>query len=473
MSQIIFVVNQDPAERAYLKEIVTRAGFGSAAAMSPEIAESHLGTPRGQQASLIIIDLPAHGSETVQKLRAARADVPILVLCELNTMDQIAAALRAGADDFIMKPLNAERLHVTIRNTLRVSNLSGEVANLRRKLQSHYSFDSIVAQSPAMSHAIHLARELARQREPILLLGEPGAGKYAMARTIQKASEQAGCQFLAFSSRGPQAAALRHLLVARPDDPKSCDHALCAGNVVLFIEDIAELPFHLQNLLARRVNELRSRPLPDGDGEGEGYLWLIGATSHDVTRMTDEKSFCPDMLGLFEDRHIEIPALRERREDIAEIAAQLLREHAARTGKPISSITPEALGLLQKGEWPGNVRQLNKLISQAVENCRGSRISSSDFPSLIEDTGESHPTPPREVPAENMIRFRRNTPDVPVIDDAGNMRPLDEIEAEIIRLAISRYRGHMSEVARRLGIGRSTLYRKVRDMGLEVRASGA
>lgn len=468
MNQIIFVLNQDPTERAYLKEIVTRAGYGSPAAMGPDVAEAYLTTPQGRTASLVIIDLPAHGLETVKKLRAARADVPILVLCELNTMDQIATALRAGADDFITKPVSAERLHVTVRNTLRVSNLSGEVANLRLKLQSHYSFDSITTQSPAMSGAAKLARDFAGQTSPILLIGEPGVGKYAMARTIQKASSMSGRPFLAFSSRGPQAAALRHLLVARPGDPKGCDQLIRTGGAVLFIEDIAELPFHLQSLLARRLNEFAARPLE----ENEGQLWLIGATALPITELTREKSFCQEMLDLFGTRYIEIPALRDRKEDIAEIATQLLREHNARVGRSIGSITPEAVNLLRKYDWPGNSRQLNKLIGQAVENCQGNRISAADFPSLLEECEEAPATrgPAIIIPAPNAaIRVRRPAPDVPVVDDAGNMRPLDEIEAEIIRLAISRYRGHMSEVARRLGIGRSTLYRKVRDMGLEVR----
>ncbi|MEQ8951515.1 helix-turn-helix domain-containing protein, partial [Parvibaculum sp.] len=240
---------------------------------------------------------------------------------------------------------------------------------------------------------------------------------------------------------------------------------------------------------------------------------LISATNRDMLQMVKEGRFREDLYYRLNVFPIHIPAIRQRKDDIPDLVAHFIRRLAAEEGKEVVGISNEALGMLCAYDWPGNVRQIENTVFRAIVLCDGETLQVSDFPqiaSMVEGYAEAAmprtaqgpapspahaASPAAYAPAQDGMMGTAATPasayipqqtqpqsntladfarsnfsdGISITDEAGNVRKLEDIEAEMIRLAIDKYKGHMTEVARRLGIGRSTLYRKVRDMGLEVR----
>jgi DNA-binding NtrC family response regulator len=202
---------------------------------------------------------------------------------------------------------------------------------------------------------------------------------------------------------------------------------------------------------------------------------IISATNRDLAELTRDGLFREDLYYRLNVFPIFIPPLRQRREDVAALARHFVARFAAEENKPVAGLSPDAAEMLEKYDWPGNVRQLENTVFRAVVLCDETMLDSCDFPQIAAAMGIE--------PAQRRMMMPLSRHDAPVrggtmtsatspyallgVDAAGHMRKLEEIESEIIRMAISRYDGHMSEVARRLGIGRSTLYRKLKELGLE------
>jgi DNA-binding NtrC family response regulator len=197
---------------------------------------------------------------------------------------------------------------------------------------------------------------------------------------------------------------------------------------------------------------------------------IIAATNRDLGGMVRNGSFREDLYYRLNVFPVTVPALRDRAGDIAPLTRHFITRFAAEENKQVASVTPQASQLLEKFNWPGNVRQLENTIFRAVVLCDGAELDVCDFPQIAAamgmDTGArpSASSPATEGPA---ARPAASPYGLSVTDAAGNIRKFVEMESEIIRMAIARYNGHMSEVARRLGIGRSTLYRKLKEFGLE------
>jgi DNA-binding NtrC family response regulator len=234
---------------------------------------------------------------------------------------------------------------------------------------------------------------------------------------------------------------------------------------------------------------------------------LISATNRDLLEMVKEGRFREDLYYRLNVFPMHVPPLRERKEDLPDLVAHFIRRLSAEEGKPVVGISQDAINMLMAFNWPGNVRQVENSIFRAIVLADGEMLEVSDFPQIASmvdgyanaampsgmrtHSAPAMPTPQPVAQAQPYVPVnplaasrqsgerhtladfaRSNFSDgIAVTDDAGNVRKLEDIEAEMIRLAIEKYKGHMTEVARRLGIGRSTLYRKVRDLGLEVRES--
>jgi DNA-binding NtrC family response regulator len=247
-----------------------------------------------------------------------------------------------------------------------------------------------------------------------------------------------------------------------------------ADSGTLFLDEIGELRLDMQVKLLRALQEGEVDPV-GSKRPVKVDVRIISATNRDLAELTREGRFREDLYYRLNVFPIVIPPLRDRHEDIPALARHFIERFAAEEHKGVAGLTPEAGDLLERFEWPGNVRQLENTIFRAVVLCDGSLLDVCDFPQIAAAMGVE-------------ARTRRAMPDAPVygsssaraatqpmtspyallaVDGAGHMRKLEDVEAEIIRLAISRYDGHMSEVARRLGIGRSTLYRKLKELGLE------
>lgn len=499
MTQAILIVDDDPAQRRILEEVVNRDGYRAIPVESGEAALSYLEGPSGAEISLVVLDLVMpgiDGMEVLKRVHPQKPNLPIIVLTAHGGIETVVNVMREGASDFVVKPVSPERLHVSIRNALKVNALTGELTRLQKRQRGQLTFADIIAPSRAMEQVIRLGKRAAQSNIPILIEGESGVGKEVIAAAIQGESERAGKPFVTVNCGAIPENLVESILFGHEKgaftgaSEKHTGKFQEANGGTLFLDEIGELPLDIQVKLLRALQEGEVDPV-GSKKPVKVDIRLISATNRDMLQMVKEGRFREDLYYRLNVFPIHVPPLRERRDDIPELVAHFVRRLAAEEGKPVVGIARDALNMLCAYEWPGNVRQLENTIFRAIVLCDGEMLQISDFPqiaTLVDGYAEAaQPAMPVQpaysAPAAPVIAqpmqpqthtladfARSNFSDgIPITDEAGNMRKLEEIEQEMIRLAIDKYKGHMTEVARRLGIGRSTLYRKVRDMGLEVR----
>jgi len=422
-------------------------------------------------------------------LRASHPDLPVIVLTAKGGIDSAVEAMRAGANDFLVKPASPERIAVSIRNALKIGTLSGEVTRLKKKADNRLAFEDLVAKSGEMKQVIRLGQRAAQSNIPILIEGESGVGKELIARAIQGSSDRAGKPFVTVNCGAIPENLVESILFGHEKGSftgatdKHLGKFQEADGGTLFLDEIGELRIDMQVKLLRALQE--------GEVDAVGSkrpmkvnVRIISATNRDLAELTREGQFREDLYYRLNVFPIFVPPLRQRREDVPALARHFIERFAAEESKPVTGLTPEATDLIERFNWPGNVRQLENTIFRAVVLCDGETLDVCDFPQIAAAMGvesitrrpvasAAAPLHSSHSPSRATAPMADSSPyTVKAVDMAGHMRKLEELESEIIRMAISRYEGHMSEVARRLGIGRSTLYRKLKDLGLEEHAAG-
>jgi DNA-binding NtrC family response regulator len=390
--------------------------------------------------------------------------------------------MRAGASDFLVKPASPERIKVSIGNALKLGVLTGEVTRLKKKQQNRLVFEDMIAKSPAMRQVIRLGTRASQSSIPILIDGESGVGKELVARAIQGGSERAGKPFVTVNCGAIPETLIESILFGheRGAFTGATDKHLGkfqeADGGTLFLDEIGELRLDMQVKLLRALQESEIDPV-GAKRPVKVDVRIISATNRDLNELTKEGKFREDLYYRLNVFPVSVPPLRQRVEDIPALAAYFVARFAAEENKQVVGFTPEGLELLNSYAWPGNVRQLENTIFRAVVLCDEELLDVGDFPQIAGAMGVT----PRErklPPAASAtslsyahVPAQPQRPSNPYglsgTDPDGHMRRLEEIEEEVIRMAIERYSGRMSEVARRLGIGRSTLYRKLKEYGLE------
>jgi DNA-binding NtrC family response regulator len=486
MAQTILVVDDDPVQRRLLESAISRLGLTVVTAPGGGPALDLMLSPRGDSISLMLLDLvmpDIDGIEVLTKLRAVNQGLPVIVLTAKGGIDSAVEAMRAGASDFLVKPASPERIKVSIQNALKLGVLSGEVSRLKKKQSNLLVFDDLIAKSAAMRQVIRLGQRAAQSNIPILIEGESGVGKELIARAIQGCSDRAGRPFVTLNCGAIPENLIESILFGHEKGAftgatdKHLGKFQEADGGTLFLDEIGELRRDMQVKLLRALQEGEIDPV-GAKRPVKVDVRIVSAANRDLADLTREGKFREDLYYRLNVFPIHIPPLRERREDVQALAQYFVARFAAEENKPISGFTHDALALLDAYGWPGNVRQLENTIFRAVVLCDTDALEVADFPQIASAVG---------VPAENRVpsgmaqaapamRAATSRADSPYAilgtDAAGHMRRLEEVEAEIIRMAIGRYEGRMSEVARRLGIGRSTLYRKLKEFGLEMAEDG-
>ena len=483
MTQTILIVDDDPVQRRVLEAAITRLGLNVVTAPGGGPALDLLFSPRGDQISLVLLDLimaDVDGLQVLTKLRAVNQDTPVIVLTAKGGVDSAVEAMRAGANDFMVKPASPERIKISIQNALKLGLLSGEVTRLKKKQQNLLAFDDMIGKSSGMRQVIRLGQRAAQSNIPILIEGESGVGKELVARAIQGCSERAGRPFVAVNCGAIPENLIESILFGHEkgaftgaSDRHSGKFQEADGGT-LFLDEIGELRIDMQVKLLRALQEGEIDPV-GAKRPVKVDVRIMSATNRDLAELTREGAFREDLYYRLNVFPVHIPPLRDRCEDIQPLAHFFLARFAAEENKPVAGFTPEAMALLDSYSWPGNVRQLENTIFRAVVLCDTDALDLVDFPQIAGAMGVS--AAPRNLPLPSVAApmpssLRASTKAAApyglfATDTAGHMRKLEEIEAELIRMAISRYDGRMSEVARRLGIGRSTLYRKLKEFGIE------
>lgn len=457
---MILIVDDDAAQRRMTGALLTAGRREWRDVESGPEALDLLNGKDGQDISLVLLDLAMPemtGIEVLKALRPKRPDLPVIVLTSNGSVSNAVSAMQAGATDFLIKPVAAERLTVSVSNALKIQSLTTEVRRLKTP-EATAGFDGLVAEASATRRAIKIASRGASSNIPMLIEGESGVGKEVFARAIHAASNRAGGPFVAVNCGALPETLVESILFGHEKGAFTGAVAKRIGKFeeahggALFLDEIGELPLEAQVKLLRAIQEGEVDPV-GGARTVTSDFRLITATNRDLAAEVGAGRFREDLYYRISVFPLTLPPLRERREDIMPLAELFAARFAASEEKPISGFTDEATETLSAAPWPGNVRQLENMIYRAVVLAEGALLDTHDFPHLT--------TPP---PAEQPQAGRN-----PFLGEDGHIRPLAEIEADALEYALQRYDGQMSEAARRLGIGRSTLYRKTQgDAAAEV-----
>jgi DNA-binding NtrC family response regulator len=500
MPKRILVVDDDPAQRRILEELLKRFGFETKSAGSGAQALHLLDAPDRGAISLVLLDLvmpDLDGLGVLERLAGMSGAPPVIVQTAHGSLDHAISAMRAGAVDFVVKPASPERLEVSIRSALKIEALSGEITRIKKKAEGTLTFDDLVIRGAAMQRVIALGRRAAASNIPVLIEGESGVGKELIARAIQGESERAGRPFITVNCGAIPENLVESILFGHEKGSftGAVDRRIGkfqeADSGTLFLDEVGELPLDAQVKLLRALQEGEIDPVGAKRPVKVNFR-LISATNRDMIQLVKDGKFREDLYYRLNVFPILVPPLRERLEDVPELSQYFVARFSAEEGKRVSGLTETALRLLQAYGWPGNVRQLENALFRAVVLADTAELTVAEFPQIaahVEGFKPEIPSAPAlaprhpaytgpallgaegrvpqtvEVRAENGV----SALGIPAVTATGDVRPLEEIEADMIRLALGRYRGHMTEVAKRLKIGRSTLYRKMQEYGLEPR----
>ena len=496
MAARVLIVEDDPAQRRILEELVKRFGFDPLPVDGAAKGLDMLRGSTGGTIELIVLDLNMPGMdglEFLERLQGIRGDLPVIVQTAQGSIETVIKAMRAGADDFVVKPISPERLKVSIQNLLKVNALTEEVRRLNKKVGGALTFDDLIASAPAMANVMRLGRRGAQSNIPILIEGESGVGKEMIARAIQGESERNGKPFVAVNCGAIPSNLVESILFGHEKGAFTGASAKHPGKFqeadggTLFLDEVAELPLDMQVKLLRAIQEGEIDPV-GARRPVRVNIRLISATNRNMIEMVKAGQFREDLYYRLNVYPMMVPPLRDRKEDIPALVDHFITRFAAEEGRKVRGITAEALSLLRAYAWPGNVRQLENTVFRAIVLCEGDTLELQDFPqiaALVEGFEIKIPAapvlPPKPALPQGAAAIAGNAGvgrsagaavsdgmalGIPVVTDGGHVRKLEEVEADMIRLALHRYRGQMSEVARKLGIGRSTLYRKMKELGL-------
>ncbi|WP_312687044.1 sigma-54-dependent transcriptional regulator [Brevundimonas nasdae] len=476
MAKTVLVVDDDPTQRRLLQAVLERDGYAVVHAVNGGEAIDRM--TKGGGADVILLDMimpEMSGMECLAEMRSAGVTTPVIVLTANGGIDTVVKAMQAGAQDFFVKPVSPERLLIGVRNALQLTQLTAEVGRLTKRALGRASFDDIVGDGPAMRMVKALGARAAKSSIPVLITGESGVGKEVIARALHGASERAGKPFVAVNCGALPANLAESILFGHEKGAFTGAHEKTLGKFreadggTLFLDEIGELPLDLQVKLLRALQESEIDPV-GGKRPVKIDVRIVSATNRDPGQQVKDGAFREDLFYRLNVFPIEAPSLRERREDIPALIDHFIARFNAEEGKRIVGCAPETLAMLQAHDWPGNVRQLENAVFRAIVLADAPFLQPHDFPAI---SGVAAPMPDSAPSAAAEASVAHSDlaalPDQPIriLDDRGHLRTLEEIERDLIQHAIEVYAGHMSEIARRLGIGRSTLYRKVREQGLE------
>jgi DNA-binding NtrC family response regulator len=479
MSKTVLVVDDDPTQRRLIQGVLEREGFAVGHAESGEAAIDAL--VAGKPADVILLDLTMPGLgglATLAEIRQRGFATPTIVVTAAAGVDTVVKAMQAGATDFFVKPASPERIIVGVRNALQMGDLKGEVDRLKKRATGRVSFDDLIGTSAPMMAVKRMGERAAKTSIPVLILGESGVGKELIARAVHGGSERAGKPFVAVNCGALPSNLIESILFGHEKgsftgaSDKHLGKFQEAHGGTLFLDEIGELPLDMQVKLLRALQEGEIDPVGSKRAVRVDVR-IVSATNRDLAERVAQGHFREDLFYRLNVFPIEAPSLRERREDIPSLVEAFIRRFNVEEGKRVAGAAAETIALLQAHDWPGNVRQLENAVYRAIVLADAPYLQPHDFPAVsgLKPPMEQGAPPQRAMPVPSALQLVAEMPaEAPVrfLDERGHLRKLEEIERDLIEHAIDIYSGHMSEVARRLGIGRSTLYRKVREQGIEV-----
>ncbi|MEZ4484652.1 MAG: sigma-54 dependent transcriptional regulator [Syntrophotaleaceae bacterium] len=406
-----------------------------------------------EQFALVLSDLnmPRMGGlELFDRVRADQSELPFVLMTAFATVETALEAMKAGVFDYLMKPFKNEEILLVVQKAIEYARLRSENALLRQQLAQSRDRE-LLGESAPIKKLLDDIGQVAPSRASILICGESGVGKELVARALHQASPRAQGPLVvvncaAFAENLLESELFGHERGAFTGAVER-KHGLLeiASGGTLFLDEIGEFPLALQPKLLRVLQDRRFRRV-GGTVEMESDVRLLAATNRDLVAMIAAGEFREDLYYRLNVVTLQVPALRDRSEDIPLLALYFLRKFAQEMGRPIHGISPAALDSLQHHDWPGNVRQLQNVIERAVLFCNGDTLLAKHLPETL--AGEA---PSVERPCLPELELGRPLPEL-----------LEQVEGELIRKALVQARGVQAQAAELLGISRSNLQYKLK-----------
>lgn len=442
----LLIIDDDPGIVAWLSEALPEEGFAVRGETSPRRAlELLVKTPF----DLVITDVEMpelRGIDLLREVKKTRPEQMVLLVTAFGSIDLAVQAVRQGAIDFLAKPFKLEVLVLAIERALRETSLKREVTRLRDEVATQQPH-GIAARSPAMQRALELVRRAAPSKLPVLITGESGVGKGALARVLHETSDRHAAKFVQLNCAAlPSGLAESELFGVRKGaftDAREDRAGMFeqANGGTLFLDELGELPLELQPKLLHALESNEVRPVGSATPV-QVDVRVVAATNRPLEDALKERRFRPDLYHRLNVVRIEVPPLRERREDIEAIVDQVLAGIARRGGSTVG-ISPAALTWLRAQSWSGNVRELVNALERASTMAGRAVLIPEDFASWASN----------------------GAPELSLLEGALSRElSLKELEREYIQRVLEKTGGHKARAAQILGLDRRTLYRKVAEL---------
>jgi two-component system, NtrC family, response regulator HydG len=449
--QTVLVVDDDDTHRTMLRTLVGGWGY--------DIVEADDGSTAIEKVQegpfdLILMDvrmLKVSGLEALERIKAFNPAIPITIMTAYSSVETAVEALKKGAYDYLTKPLDFDKLRLTIERAMEHTRLKEENRLLKENLGKHFDMQNIIGRSPAMISLLETVAHVASSEATVMITGESGTGKELIAGVIHYNSPRKDGPFVKINCAAITETLLESELFGHEKgaftgaDRRKEGRFYQANQGSIFLDEVSEMPLTMQVKLLRVLQE-RELTRVGGEKVIPVDVRVIAATNKDLVDLKNKGLFREDLYYRLNVVNLEIPPLTKRRDDIPLLAQYFLELFVDKNKKKIKGFTPKAMDLLVRYDWPGNVRELMNAVERAVVLARTDYLDDQDF-SILQPLLEQ----PAPVPSD--------------VDDMDNI-PLEEVEKAAILRMLESADGNKSEAARRLGITRKTLHKKLKKYGV-------
>jgi two-component system response regulator AtoC len=446
----ILVVDDEIVVRESLSDWLKDAGYQ---VFTAESGYEALEMIEKEKPGIMIADLMMPGMDGIELMKKAREQQPgleVVIVTAYASIPTAITAMKEGAYDYIEKPFCPERAELLVRKLAEHQELLEENLSLRQRLDDHYRFENIITKSAKMQRVIEVIKVVAKSNATVLVTGESGTGKELVARAIHSQSNRHNKPFIAVSCAALPESLLESELFGHEKGSFTGAYAQKKGKFefgeggTLFLDEIGEMSAYIQVHLLRVLEEKEFTRV-GGNEPIKVDVRVISATNKDLRKAIEKQEFREDLYYRLNVVNVELPPLRERKEDVPLLAQHFLNKFASENRKEISGFSPEAIEFLLDYDWPGNVRELENAIERAVILAKNSLITVDDLPQENLSLGYS----------------------------IGSKKSIKEVEREHILNVLRKAGDNYSEAARILGISRMTLYNKAKEYGFDVRKADA
>ncbi len=428
---------------------------------------------KGNKINLVILDLSmpeVDGLEVLDKVCAARPDLPIIINTAYGDVKKAVEAIRLGAVDFIEKQDGPERLKVSIDNVRLMAGLRKEIKKLNSFNNNRYSFEDIIGTSPAIQKTVNQAKKSAKSNIAVMITGDSGVGKELFARSIHCNSSRANKPFVAVNCGAIPHNLAESILFGHEKGSftgateKSLGKFREAHGGTIFLDEVGELPLETQVKLLRVLQNFEVEPVGAAK-EIDVDVRIISATNKDLERAVAEGRFREDLYYRLNVFNVDVPSLKQRKDDIPSLLQHFVEKICLREKKKIMQLENELVSMLREYHWPGNVRQLENAIYRAIVLSNGDKLSMYDFENILSAISKGT--------GEDSIMQKQIRPDNIAFANAkeAKFKTIAQHERDIIVNALEFYNYNISKVSKVLDIGRSTLYRKMKEYNIEMQGT--